>query len=93
MCMFGYPNPYDYQSQYCYLLEIDRKPIQCNDCSKCTFYKHPKDFFAGQLKAYERLATLPKLKQQQIADTYYNGQMPWHNESRIATLKNYLERA
>ena len=89
MCIFQYQHPYNYKVNLCNLLEIYREPVVCSDCRKCKFHKSPKDFFDGRFKAYERIATLPKLKQQQIADKYYNGRMVWNNEKYIQHLNRF----
>ena len=50
------------------------------DCEKCSFKQTEKDAKIGQTKSFKRIASLPKVRQQHIADTYYRGAMPWQGD-------------
>ena len=43
----------------------------------CPFRKGMAEHEAARLNADRRLASLPRVQQQYIADTYYNGIRPW----------------
>ena len=51
----------------------------------CPFRKSPAEFEAASLDADQRLARLPQVDQQHIAETYYGGRHPWLETARKAT--------
>lgn len=55
------------------------KALRVSKCpgSSCAFYKTPREAMETMAKAYARLASLNKAQQKHIADTYYQGKMPW----------------
>ena len=50
--------------------------IQCTN-NTCSFFKTKQEQEESLNKAYTRIALLDKVIQKHIADTYYNGKMPW----------------
>mgnify|MGYP003259316476 CR=1 FL=1 len=52
------------------------KNMQCANNS-CSFFKTEKEQEESLNKANARIASLDKATQRNIADTYYNGKMPW----------------
>ncbi len=57
----------------CQILKVDK----CTGYSTCPFYKTEEDRKSSIKKAFRRLASLDELKQNIIADQYYNGKFPW----------------
>ena len=53
--------------------------IKCVNNS-CSFFKTEEDQEESLNKAYARITSLDKAIQRNIADTYYNGKMPWIKE-------------
>ena len=51
--------------------------LKCDCSASCAFYKTKAQAAADQEKANARLASLPALQQQQIADAYYDGKKEW----------------
>ena len=51
--------------------------LECDCSESCAFYKTKDQAAVDKQKANERLATLPSLQQQQIADAYYQGKKVW----------------
>ena len=49
----------------------------CSGYEKCPFYKPVWMYRRGQEQIDIRLCALPQAKQQEIADKYHNGKMPW----------------
>jgi len=43
----------------------------------CPFRKSPAEYQAAQQNVHRRLARLPQVDQQHIAETYYGGKRPW----------------
>ncbi|NLH35743.1 MAG: hypothetical protein GX453_06945 [Lactococcus chungangensis] len=50
--------------------------IQCAN-NTCSFFKTEREQEESLNKAYSRIALLDEDIQKHIADTYYNGKMPW----------------
>ena len=55
----------------CVGLELDECP------PRCPFYKDSEGWQQSEQKAYNRIRSLPADKQQEIANKYYGGEMPW----------------
>ena len=43
----------------------------------CPFFQSRAEYAAACRRAYRRLAGLPEVHQQHIAETYYDGERPW----------------
>lgn len=72
------------QSKCAWLTDHNRCDILINrkNCSinSCSFYTIPKRLIESQEKAYERLCSLSYRQQEDIADKYYKGLLPWQKE-------------
>lgn len=55
----------------CVGLELDECP------PRCPFYKDSEGRQQSEQKAYNSIRSLPADKQQEIANKYYGGEMPW----------------
>ena len=60
-------------NMYCKILIVEK----CLGYSNCSFFKTKEQAEESIKKANARLASLDKLQQKHIADTYYQGKMPW----------------
>ena len=60
------------ENNHCRILTV----VKCPG-STCSFYKTPEQAEESCRKANARLASLDKVYQKHIADTYYHGKMPW----------------
>jgi DNA-directed RNA polymerase specialized sigma24 family protein len=69
-------NCFAYKSDYCCVLE----ELICED-KNCPFFKTDRQYTAALTKSMEALAKLPKERQKNIADHYYGGKMPWHDDA------------
>ncbi|MFZ5975230.1 MAG: hypothetical protein ACOYU3_07460 [Bacillota bacterium] len=49
---------------------------RCQGC-ECSFFKTPEKAEESRKRANRRLASLDATTQAHIAETYYNGKMPW----------------
>lgn len=56
--------------------------MQCANTT-CSFFKTEDEQEESLNKAYTRIASLDKAIQKSIADTYYNGKMPWVKGGKI----------
>ncbi|APM39946.1 hypothetical protein [Clostridium kluyveri] len=65
-------NCFAYKNSRCKIL----KSTQCVNNS-CSFFKTEEEQEESLNKAYARIASLDKAIQKSIADTYYNGKVPW----------------
>ena len=50
----------------------------CPGSLECPFYKTKAKLEEGQQKAFERISRLPRTRQLDIAEKYYDGKMPWN---------------
>lgn len=70
-------NCFAYKNGRCKIL----KNIQCAN-NTCSFFKTEEEQAEGLNKTYVRIASLDKVIQRNIADTYYNGKYPWLKEDK-----------
>lgn len=52
----------------------------CPGHTACAFYKPVWRFQHEREKKYARLAALPEMMQEHIANKYYRGMMPWRKD-------------
>lgn len=55
---------------------------KCQGHENCSMFKTEEQAKLDRKKAFERIATLPNVRQEYIAGAYYSGKMPWNRQKK-----------
>ncbi len=61
----------------CFALGRQCSILKKTECQGCSFMKSKEEYINSKRKSYNRLASLPEVRQDYISDKYYSSRKPW----------------